>query len=307
MKKIDILIIGAGPAGLAAAIYSSRAGMKTLVIEKSAPGGKLNNTHKIDNYPGMVDKSGYEYSQLFLSHAKLFGAEIIGGDVIEIKELNSLTEKKVILSNGDEYLTKVIIIASGLKSKKLEVPGFEEYYGKGVGVCVVCDAAFYKNKKVSIIGGGNSATEEALYAADVIGEIFIINSFPSFKGEEITLNKLKTKNNVYPIHNTNLISINGEDGKVKSITIESNNEKQNIDVEGVFVYAGWDTESYFTNDQKIVNKNGFAIVDNESNETIYPGVFAAGDIINKKHRQVTISTSEGTKSALGAIDYINKL
>ncbi len=238
MNSKDIIIIGGGPAGLTAAIYAARAGKSVMVIEKSAPGGKMNNTHMIDNFPGMVGKHGYEFSMAFTEQAKQFGAEIKGGDVVEISNLDSNDSKYIKLKNGDEYTAKSIIIAAGLKAKPLNVPGYDEYFGKGVGVCLVCDGAFYRSKKVAVIGGGNSATEESLFASDMIGEIHIINSFPGFRAEKLTLDKLNSKDNVFVRHNTNVKAINGTDGKVSSITIESNGKEEKLDIDGVFTYIG---------------------------------------------------------------------
>ncbi len=308
VDRIDLVIIGAGPAGLTSAIYASRAGKKVVIVEKGAPGGKLNNTHMISNYPGLEGKHGYEFSISFVEQAKKFGSELITSEVIEISDLNSRESKIVKLSNGKKLLTKTIIISSGLNAKKLNIPGYEEYFGKGVGTCLVCDGAFYRGKKIAVIGGGNSATEESLFASDFIGEIHIINSFPSFRAEEITLKKLYEKKNVFYYHNTNLESINGKNGKVTSITIKNNeNSKENIDVSGVFTYIGWDVSGNFIKDKNMFDSNGYIKIINENNETIYPGVYAAGDITPKAFRQITIATSEGTKAALAAVDYINKL
>lgn len=307
MENKDVIIIGGGPAGLTAAIYAGRAQKSVTVIEKGAPGGKMNNTHQIDNYPGMEGKQGFEYSMSWTQQAKNFGAEIKGGDVAEITNLDSVDNKIIKLANGEELSAKTIIIAAGLKSKPLNVPGYEEYFGKGVGVCVVCDAAFYRGKKIAVIGGGNSATEESLYASNIVGEIEIINSFPGFRCEEVTLDKLNAKENVNIHHNTSVKSINGTDGKVSSITIEENGIEKNIEVSGVFTYIGWDVENYFIKDKDMFDDQGYIKVNNDTTETKYPGVYAAGDITPKPFRQVTIAASEGTKSALAAIDYINKL
>ncbi len=306
-KNVDVLIIGGGPAGLTAATYASRAGKETIVIEKGAPGGKMNNTHQIENYPGMEKKHGFEFSMAFLKQAESFGAKIIGGDVSEISNLDSVDKKKIKLSNGDEYISKTIIIATGLKSKKLDVPGYNEYFGKGLGVCLVCDGAFYRGKDIAVIGGGVAATEETLFASEMIGKITMVNEFPSFKGEKETLDKLKEKKNVIPMHNTKVLSINGDGEKVSSITIENDQGKKELLVSGVFVYVGWDQENYFIKDDKLLDENGFVIVDTRTNATTYPGVFAAGDIVNKKEKQIAIAASEGTKAALGAVEYINKL
>lgn len=308
MKKVDLVIIGGGPAGLASAIYAGRAGFKTVVIEKAAPGGKLNNTHKIDNYPGMEGKAGWEFSMSFSEQAKNFGAEIIGGEVIEIRDLDSKLEKHVELSNGDIFQTKAIIIAAGLKPKVLNVPGYYEYFGKGVSTCVVCDGAFYRGKDIAIIGGGNAATEESLFAAGIVNKAYIINSFSSFRAEKDTLDKLETLENIETKHNTDVLEIIGEGERVSALKIleKDTNEEKILDVSGVFTYVGWDVENYFIKDQEMFDEEGFIIV-NGNTETKYPGVYAAGDIVAKPFRQVTIAVSEGTWSALSAVNYLNKI
>ena len=307
MDKVDLVIIGAGPAGLTSGIYSSRAGLKTVIIEKEAPGGKMNNTHRIDNYPGLEGKAGYELSMSFLAQAKKFGAEVVSGEVVSISNLESENEKIVELKNGKKFTTKTIIIATGMKPKKLMVPGYEEYFGKGVSTCVVCDGAFYKGKDIAIIGGGNSATEESLYAADIVEKLYIVNNFPSFNAEEETLKKLKTIKNVELLTNTEITSINGNGTSINSITVidKKTNEKKEINVSGVFTYIGWNPMNSFLKDTNILEENGF-ILTNKKAETKIPGVFASGDILEKEFKQVTTAVAEGTIAALSAKEYILK-
>lgn len=306
-NNVDVLIIGAGPAGLTAGIYAARAEKKVLIIEKGAPGGKMNNTHMISNYPGLEGKHGFEFSMSFVEQAKKFGAEIKGGEVIEVTNLESSDSKLVKLANGEEFTTKTVIIASGLNPKKLDVPGYDEYFGKGISTCLVCDGAFYRGKDVAVVGGGNSATEESLFAADFVGNIHILNSFPTFRAEEITLEKLKEKNNIHCHYNTVVKEIKGQDGKVASIVVEEDGTEKEIEVQGIFTYVGWDVTATYIKDPSILDEDGYLIVNPENNETKIPGVYAAGDIIPKPFRQVTISASDGTKAALAAVDYINKL
>jgi len=239
-KNIDTLIIGGGPAGLTSAIYTARAGLETVIVEKGAPGGKLNNTYMVDNFPGMPDQKGFELSISFLNQALNLGAKLVNGEVKRIFNLESKDEKKVELSNGDIYLTKTIIIATGMKPKKLDVKGYDKYFGRGLGVCVVCDAAFHKGQDIAVIGGGRSATEESLFASNIVNKIYIINSFPSFRAEKITLDKIDKKENIEVLQNTDVISINGDDNSVKSITImdKNTNEEKEILVSGVFTYIG---------------------------------------------------------------------
>ncbi|BDU67831.1 MAG: thioredoxin reductase [Candidatus Tyloplasma litorale] len=308
-EKYDLLIIGAGPAGLTAGIYASRAGLKVAIFEKSAPGGKMNNTHKIDNYPGMEGKAGWEYSHSFLEQAQNFGSKLIGGEVVSIDNLKSSNEKTIELSNEKKYFGKAIIIATGLKPKKLEVPGYDEYFGKGVSTCVVCDGAFYRNKNIAIIGGGNSATEESLFAAKFVNKAYIINYFSEFKAEKATLDKLATLDKIVPMHNYETLEILGENGKVNGLVVKNRitNKEETLDVQGVFTYVGWNPEIQFLKNNKLLDKNKMITIDLSTGETKIPGVFAAGDITPKKFRQVTVAASEGTVAALSAVNYINNL
>ncbi len=304
----DLVVIGGGPAGLTSAIYASRAGMKTVVVEKGAPGGKLNNTHKVDNYPGMEGKAGWEFSQSFSTQAKNFGSEILNSEVISILDLDSKTEKKVRLSNGKELITKTIIIATGLQPMKMDVPGADEYFGKGISTCVVCDGAFFRGKDIAIIGGGNSATEESLFAAGIVNKVYIVNSFPGFRAEQATLDKIETVENIEVMHNTQYKEVIGEDGKVAGLIVEDANtgETRTINVQGIFTYIGWTPETEFMKDSGLLNEQGYVEI-GEGGKTKYPGVYSAGDVTPKPFRQITVATSEGTNAALSAVNYFNTL
>ncbi len=309
MKNYDVAIIGGGPAGLAAAIYAARAKFSVIVIEKSAPGGKMNNTHKIVNYPGIEEQAGWEFSMSFVKQAENFGAKILGAEVVELNDLDSKDSKLITLKNGDKIEAKTIIIATGLKPKKLDIPDYDKFFGKGISTCVVCDGGFYRNKNIAIIGGGNAATEETLFIAKIVKKVYIINHFPSFNAEKITLDKLEELDNVEIFHNNDLKEIISENDKLKGIKVlnSKTNQEKTLDVEGVFTYIGWDPESDFLKNVDIKNKAGFVLAKDENAETKFPGVYAAGDIVPKPFRQVTVAVSEGTKAALSAISYLNKL
>lgn len=307
IEKVDLVIIGAGPAGLTSAIYAGRAGLKTVMIERQAPGGKLNNTHRIDNFPGLEGKPGFELSMSFLKQAQNFGAKLVSGTVQSLSNLESRNEKEVILSDGKKIITKTIIIATGMKPKKIDVPGYMEYFGKGVSVCVVCDGAFYKGKDIAIIGGGNSATEESLYAAGIVNKLYLINSFPSFRAEKTTLNKLEEIKNVEKLLDTEILSINGDGTNVISINVldKKTKKEKEIKVSGVFSYIGWNPMNDFLLNTNILDKDGFITI-NKNGETNVPGVYASGDILNKSFKQVTTAVAEGTVAALSAQEYILK-
>ncbi len=307
-NTFDLVVIGAGPAGLTSAIYAARAGMKTVVIEKGAPGGKLNNTHKVDNYPGMEGKAGWEFSQSFSTQAQNFGAKIVGAEVVGIDNLDSKEEKKVTLSNGTTYTTKTIIIATGLQPMKMEVPGADEYFGKGISTCVVCDGAFYRGKDIAIVGGGNSATEESLFAAGIVNKVYIVNQFPGFRAEKATLDKLETLENVEVLHNTEYKEVIGEEGKVSGFVVlnKETGEERRLDVQGIFTYIGWLPETQFMKESGLLNDEGYIQIQPDGS-TKFPGVYSAGDVTPKPFRQITVATSEGTNAALAAVNYFNTL
>lgn len=304
----DLVVIGGGPAGLTSAIYAARAGLKTVVIEKGAPGGKLINTHKVDNYPGMEGKAGWELSQSFTNQAKNFGAEIKFGEVVGVNDLDSREEKKVVLKDGSELTTKTIILATGLLPMKMDIPGAEEYFGKGISTCVVCDGAFYRGKDIVIVGGGNSATEESLFAAGIVNKVYIVNKFPGFRAEKATLDKLETLDNVEVLHNTDYKEVIGEDGKVAGFRVVNNqsNEERILDVKGIFTYIGWLPETNFLTNSGLLNQEGYIEIGKDGS-TKYPGVYSAGDVTPKPFRQITVATSEGTNAALSAVNYFNTL
>ncbi len=304
----DLVVIGGGPAGLTSAIYAARAGLKTAVVEKGAPGGKLNNTHKVDNYPGMEGKAGWEFSQSFTTQATNFGAKIIGAEVVGISNLESKLAKEVTLGNGTILKTKTIIIATGLQPMRMNIPGDEEYFGKGISTCVVCDGAFYRGKDIAIVGGGNSATEESLFAAGIVNKVYIINKFPGFRAEQATLDKLETLENVEVLHNHDTKEVIGTDGKVSRFVIEdiTTGESKTIEVQGIFTYIGWLPETEFMKDSGLLNEEGYIEI-GQGGSTKYPGVYSAGDVTPKPFRQITVATSEGTNAALSAVNYFNTL
>jgi thioredoxin reductase (NADPH) len=237
MNKFDLLIIGSGPGGNTAAIYASRANLKVAVSESGAPGGRLVNTAEIENYPGFELIKGYEFALKLINQAKKFGTEFIYSKVIKI--INKNKTKEVYFENGETIETKAIVIATGTRSKPLEnVKGYEKFLNRGVSHCIVCDGAFFKNKDITVIGGGNAATEETLFAHKLFNKISIINSFPDFRVvEDVTMKKLDELENVELHVNSNIKEIVGEKS-VEKIIVEQEGKEKEFNTSAVFVYIG---------------------------------------------------------------------
>ncbi len=298
---LDLIIIGAGPAGLTAAIYASRAGLDTAIIERGAPGGKMFVTHEIENYPGFENITGRELSQTMHKHALKFGAQYEYGDV---KEIIDLGETKKVITNMKEYEAKKVIIATGTENKKLGAPGEEELQGAGISYCAVCDGNFFRDRDVAVVGGGNSALEEALYLADICKSVTIIHRRQEFRAEEYIVNKVKSRENINFILDSNVKSFNGE-GKLESVTTvnKNTNEETITEVAGAFVYVGLiPITSPFT-DLGIVDERGNIKVD-ERLESNVKGIFVAGDVREKDLRQIATATNDG---AICAQNIINDL
>lgn len=299
----DIIIIGAGPAGLTAAIYASIARKKILILEKEVYGGQIVNAHKIKNYPGFEEISGYDYATALYSQAKSYNPDIKFEEVIEIKDNDDF--KEIITTKGN-YKAKSVIIATGSKNRKLGLNNEDKLLGKGISYCATCDGTFYKEKRVAITGGGNNAIDDALYLSDIVKKIYVIYRQKDFRIESINLDKLKEKDNVEFILNSNIIDIKGSE-KLDSIIVKNNetNKETEINVDGLFIAIGHIPVSSMCKNLIKTNEYGY-IVALEDCKTNIDGIFAAGDIRVKDIRQLTTACSDGTVAALNALKYIAK-
>jgi thioredoxin reductase (NADPH) len=307
MEKVDLVIIGTGPAGNTAALYASRAGLSVKILERKAPGGRLVNTAEIENYPGTGFVTGVQLAMKMMEQAQQFGAEMIFS---EAKKIEDKGDTKIItLGNGDELETKAILVATGTRSKPLDgVKGYEELMNKGVSHCIVCDGAFSKGKDIVVVGGGNSATEETLFANKLFNKVTILNSFPDFSVvEDVTMQKLNDLDHVQLETNANIKSINGENS-VESVTFEQNGEEKTIDVNAVFVYVGNMPNTEFINESNIdiLDEYGYVKVDQDM-ATSVKGIYGAGDVIVKHVRQISTAVSDGTVAAMSIKRYIDTL
>ncbi len=297
----DAIIIGAGPAGLTAAIYARRAEKKVLVLEAKSYGGQIINTLDIENYPAEEHISGFDFATKLYNQAKNLGAEIVFEKAVEIKDFKSYKE---VITPRNTYQTKTIILATGSENRKLNIEKEEELIGKGISYCATCDGAFYKKKRVAVVGGGNTALEDALYLSNLVDTVYLIHRRDSFRGEEATLNQLKEKENVQMILNSNVVALNATD-RLKSIEVEDlEGNKQTIEVDGLFVAVGRIPEN--ENFRQIIQLDSAGYIEaGEDCHTNVEGIYAAGDNRVKEVRQLVTAASDGAIAATEAIKYIN--
>lgn len=302
----DVIIIGGGPGGLTAAIYTARDGLDTLVLEKAICGGLAATTDILENYPGFPDGvNGAELMEKLKMQAEKFGTNIS-----EFKEVISIEKSGHVISvktDKDEYKTGSVIIASGSIPKKLNVPGEDEFTGKGVSYCATCDGPLYKGKDVVVIGAGNSGLQESEYLLKHVKSVTIVEFLPHMTGEKILQDRLEKKGNVKFLLNHMLTSINGK-GVVESVTVRNRDtdEERTFETSGVFIYAGFLAYSDFAKGVVRMDEQGYVIT-NDNMETDISGIYAIGDIRSKRFRQVAIACGEGAIAAMAVAEYVSRL
>ena len=301
----DVAIIGAGPAGMTAAVYASRANLDTLMLERGVPGGQVADTEDIENYPGFETIKGQELSTKMFDHAKKFGAEYAYGNVQEVIDQGDYKE---IDAGSKSYLAKAVIITTGAIYKKLGAPGEEELTGRGVSYCAVCDGAFFKEREIVVIGGGDSAVEEGIYLTRFADKVTIIHRRDKLRAQKIIQDRAFDNDKIEFIWDTVVESINEVDGKVGNLSLKNakTGATSEFNTEGVFVYIGMVPLNEPFKSLNILNEDGY-IPTNENMETSIPGIFAAGDIREKELRQVVTATGDGSIAAEQAIKYIENL
>ncbi|QIZ10537.1 thioredoxin-disulfide reductase [Priestia megaterium] len=304
-KIYDVIIAGAGPAGMTAAVYTSRANLSTLMIERGMPGGQMANTEDVENYPGFESILGPDLSTKMFEHAKKFGAEYAYGD---IKEIIDHGDYKIVVAGSKQYKAYAVIITTGAEYKKIGVPGEKELGGRGVSYCAVCDGAFFKGKELYVIGGGDSAVEEGVYLTRFASKVTIVHRRDELRAQKILQDRAFANEKVDFIWNHTIKSINDKDGKVGSVTLVSteNGEEQVLPADGVFIYIGMVPLSKPFTSLGITNENGY-IETNDRMETKVPGIFAAGDIREKTLRQIVTATGDGSIAAQSAQHFVEEL
>lgn len=299
----DIVIIGSGPAGMSAAIYAQRAGLKAVVVERECLGtGKIAESQRVDNYPGLFGENGYDLGEKFRTHAENLGAEFIEGEIIKIVRSNGGYTLQ--LDNDKALTAKTIIYATGTQCRKLGVAGEQELLGRGVSYCAVCDGAFYKNKVVAVIGGGDTALGDAVLLSGLAKKVYLVHRRGEFRANKALQNKVSGIKNIVPVLNAAVQKINGKD-HVEAVAILQNGSEKALPVGGVFVAIGSTPNSALVKELLNVDENGYIVAD-ETGVTSADGIFAAGDVRAKKLRQVVTAVSDGANCVLSAEEYLNK-
>lgn len=295
--KYDVIIIGAGPAGISASIYLKRANVNCLLLESEAPGGLLNKIHKIENYPGFTDDTGSILAFRMYSQVESLGIDLKIEKVINIKSGNDSYE---VFTKNNVFVSKYIIIATGRTPKKLEVKNSEKYEGKGISYCAVCDGALYRNKDIAIVGGGNTAIDTANYMSNIANKIYIINRSSNLRADQKGQEEIKKLENVNVLYNTKLKDIIGDDTGVQGVVLEDGTE---INLSGIFVCIGQTNNSAFYQNLNLKTDKKGIVVDKDL-KTTANNVYACGDSISKDLYQVVTATSEGAMVASNIIKLV---
>ena len=302
-RQYDLLVIGAGPAGMTAALYGSRAGLTTAMIEVSAPGGKLVKTAEISNWPGIKETAGAQLAYEMFDHVTSLGAEYIYGNVIKVED--GTPYKKVICEDGMVYAGKAVIVATGTKERLMEIPGEAENIGRGISFCAVCDGAFFRGKDVAIIGGGNSALEEAMYLAQMAKTVYILIRRDVFRADTIVQEQLKQYDNIQVLKKVIPYEVKDDGSKVTALIYQDveTKETHTLDVSGIFPYIGLDPITEFLEDLPVCDERGYIVTD-QNCETAVKGIYGAGDVIVKGLRQVVTAVNDGAIAAQHAFHKI---
>ena len=293
----DVIIVGAGPAGITASIYCARANLKTIVFEKENIGGQISSSPLVRNFPGFKSISGVELANNFYEQAIDLGVEI---EIEEVLDIKPGKVNKVITDCG-EYESKAVIVATGAKYRLLGLPNEENLIGKGISFCTSCDGAFYKGKDVAIIGGANSAVTNAIYMSNLAKKVYLIYRKDKLKCEKILIDNVESKDNVEIIYNANVKEIIGED-ELEKIVLDVNGDKREIKLDGMFISIGMDAQTDLVKELLPLSEQNYIL--SEDCSTIQNGIFVAGDCRHKNVRQLTTAVSDGAVAANFAIKYL---
>lgn len=299
----DVVIVGGGPGGLSAGIYAMRAALKTILIEKGAVGGQVAMSDGVENYPGFEHITGYELSQKFLQHAQSYGMEIVQEEVVAVEP--GLDFHIVRLANGDILKTHTVILATGGSPRKLDIPGEDEYYGKGVSYCGVCDGFFFREKTVVVVGGGDTAAEEALYLAKLAKHVYLVHRRDALRASMILQQRVKDECKIEILWNTIVTEIKANDEGVNAVDLQDtqSGEKRELATDGVFVFVGFIPNNQLVPAGIKMNADGY-VVTNDKCETNMPGIYVIGDLREKYAKQIVVAAADGCTAALVAAYFV---
>ena len=290
----DIIIVGAGPAGMTAALYAKRANKKVLVLEANAYGGQIIKANIVENYPGLPNVSGFDFATNLYNQIKDFGCEVKFETVIKI------TNDKKVITNKGEYQAKAIILATGAFNRRLNIENEQEYIGRGLSYCATCDGNLYKDKTVAVVGGGNMALEDAIYLSNIARKVYLIHRRDSFRAEDRYVVEAKNKDNIEIIYNSNISKLIGHD-KIEAILVKDNNDSETeINIDGLFIAVGQEPKNEIFAD--IIKLNQYGYIESEDGvHTNQEGIYVAGDCRVKMLRQLTTAVSDGSIAATVAM------
>jgi thioredoxin reductase (NADPH) len=298
-EMFDLIIVGGGPGGLTAGLYAMRAALKTLLIEKGLPGGQINLTDSVDNYPGFENISGFDLSQKFVQHAKSYGLEIRQEEVAAVEP--GLDCHRVRLANGAVIGTHAVILATGGSPRKLEIPGESEYYGKGVSYCATCDGFFFRGKNVVVVGGGDTALEEALYLAKITQQVYLIHRRDAFRASRILQQRVMAEDKIEVLWNTVATEIKADDQGVTGVALRDTQTgaTRDLTIDGVFIFIGFVPNNELVPAGIRMDHDGYVVTD-EKCETNTSGIFVIGDLRQKYAKQIVLAAADGCNAALAA-------
>lgn len=299
---IDIAIIGAGPGGMTAALYASRAGYKTVVFEKMTAGGQMGLTNLIENFPGIVKTNGFDLAMTLSEQIKHFNAEMVSAEVMEIKKAENCYE---IVTSNESYFARSAILALGASPRNLGVDGESRLRGSGVSYCATCDGNFYRGADVAVVGGGNTAFEDALFLSNLCKKVYLIHRRSEFRAEKVLQQEILAKSNIEVITNAKVEAIDGK-FEVEKLVFEKEGKKNELSVQGVFVAVGTVPNSDLVKDLVKLDDYGYIVTD-ENMRTSAEGVFAVGDVRNTVLRQIITACADGAVAAQSAERYVEKV
>lgn len=302
-ETYEVIIVGGGPAGLAAGIYAKRAAMKTVLFEKGLIGGQIAISKDVDNYPGVEGITGYDLAERLIHHARTYDLQVIQQAVYEITVGPDF--HSVLLDNGRQLQTVALILAVGGTARKLGVPGEAEYLGTGVSYCGTCDGFFFRDKTVVIVGGGDTAAEEALYLSRLASKVYLVFRGKELRAVKMLQDRLMGESRIKVIWNSSITEIKGNGKVVTAVSLENaeTGETKELSTDGVFIFIGYSPNNQLIPPAVLMNEQGYVLTD-EKCETSVPGIFAAGDLRQKFANQIVVAAADGCIAALGAAQYV---